>query len=1125
MKNVFFVILLFLISIFCSWGNEPSIMASGNWYKITVERDGIYRITYSELQNLGITDPANVRIYGKGGSMSPEKASKYAANDLQEIPIWMHTRDGTFKNGDYIIFYGQGPAVWHYNKEKKEFEHSIHLWDNQTSYFITSKAGGKKIITETPPATNVTHSVTSFDERQFHENESINLLNSGRYWYGEYFEYLSTSATQRFPFVVPDIDTNAHAWLNISFMAQTVSYGTQLHVKYNGQAIASEPLHHYTNNAITSNTFNTADFIPASDALSMELTISAEGAGTAIGRLDYIRLFARRKLNMSAAQLFFRDVQSVGEGQTATFQLTGSNSNIHVWDISDMHNIRRMETSLSGATLSFTAATDSLREFVAFNSVSDLLRPRFPEKNRRTENQNLHGIENAEMIIVTHPDFLDSSLDLAALHRSRDNLAVEVVTAEQVYNEFSSGMQDPAAIRNFMKHLYEKPSSVKLKYLLLMGTGSYDNKSNGTNAAFNKNFIVTYQSENSWHSTNSYVSDDYFGVLGDGEDIETGMLAIGVGRLPVRTAEQAKEAVAKTRRYMDAAQSGDWQNFLGLLAEDGDNNLHTSQSENLARYMNENHPQYTVEKMYLSGSPRVVTVDGHRFPELEERLMNLINSGCLLVNYIGHGSTSGLSTARVVNNTSIGQWKNKLYPVFVAATCDFGRYDSEVMSGSETMLLKPDGGSIASLASTRLVYSNLNFDFNRNFFIEMLTRPAQGDDSNRLGDIIRRAKNASVASVNKLCFTLLGNPALKPVIPENFAQTVSINGIPVSEPLDTLKAGSFVTVKGVISDYGDNVANDFNGVLHFSLFDKAREHQTLNHNGEELTINFITQPSTLFKGKAAVENGEFEISFIVPRNINYQYGFGKITYFAVSDDEKAAAGTLADITVGGSVAGSGNMEGPQIRLFMNDIFFRDGCITDSNPRLIAFLQDEKGINTSQESIGNDITAILSNDPSKIYTLNKFYEADLDSHNKGVVSYMFTNLPAGNYELLFTAWNIENNPSQESIRFRVTQSMMLKIDKLYSYPNPFNDRTSIYFEYNMPDTKLQVELQIFDMSGRMLRSMHRTMVSEGYTSGDFEWDRHDANGNRMDAGIYPYRVILTTERGQTVWQASRMVIEN
>ena len=1135
MKNVFLSISLFLLSVLCALGGEPSsVMASGDWYRIIVERDGIYRITYSELVGLGISDPENVRIYGSGGAMLPEIADKNSGNDLQEIPIWMHTKDGVFKNGDYIVFYGQGPVVWQYNNEKQEFEHSLHLWDKQSFYFITSKAGGKKIANETPPTATAEHMVTEFDEYQYHEQEMVNIPTngSGRHWYGESFnptsENYQATASHQFQFTIPDAVTGSPAWLHVAYMARTPSAQAQLQVNGNGQIIDSRSLPvitgYYAGVGIN---FNTPAFQLSSNNLSVDLILNRNGIEYAGGWLDYIRLFARRRLHMSSSQLFFRDTQSVEEGNTSRFQISGGNANTHVWDITDMHNVRRMEASLSGSTLSFTAATDSLREFAAFDMTSGLLQPDFPEKNSRADNQNLHGMENVEMIIVTHPDFIDAARELAELHRSADGLAVEVVTAGQVYNEFSSGKQDPTAIRNFMKFLYDKPSSVKLKYLLLMGAGSYDNKSNRFSDDHNPNYIVTYQSNNSWHNTNSFVSDDYFGILGDDETIETGKLSIGVGRLPVQTAEQARDAVAKIRRYTDSQSAGDWPNQIGLLADDGDSHLHANQAETLARYVDKNHPQHTVEKLYFDAFPRVTTADGHRYPEVELQLNSLMNRGCLLVNYLGHGNATGLSGKRVVNISNIEQWNNKIYPLFVAATCEFGRYDNgTTVTAAEKMMLMPNGGSIAVLTSTRLVYSSYNFEFNQNFFREMLTR-STGED-HRLGDVLRRAKNASSSSednINKLCFALLGNPALRLPIPADSVQTIAINGILTSEPLETLKANSRVTVTGNITNTEGQVLNDFNGVAHFTLFDKERERQSFNHDGYPNPVSFVTQTSTLFKGKTVVKNGEFELSFIMPRDINYQYGFGKITYYACSDDGALAAGSFRKLVVGGSEDGIDNPEGPKIRLFMNDTLFRDGGVTDQNPRLIAFLHDESGINTSDEGIGHEITAALSHDPSKLYILNRYYEADLNAYNKGRVIYGFNNLPAGDYELLFTAWNLQNYASQSSIKFSVTPSSTLHIDKLYNYPNPFADHTRIYFECNMPDTEMQAELQIFDMSGRLLRSMKQSFYSEGYTSGEFGWDGRDANGGRLTPGIYPYRIIISDGKGQTVWQAAKMVIIN
>ncbi len=1126
MKNGFFAILLFLVSTLNVYAesNSSSVLASGEWYKIYTKRDGVYRITWSELRGLGLTDPANVRIYGWGGTMLPETADKNYDADLEEIPIRMVSKTaGVFADGDYILFYGQGPAVWKYDEGTQTFTHSVHLWDNQACYFITSKAGGKRIVTETVPQQPAKQTVTTFDEHLYHEWEHTSMIRSGRQWYGE--QFWSDSLSRNFSFSVPDIDMSMPALLDVAFVARS-SFTSYLKVEYDGQQIANQILPSASGQQTAAAvSFSTPPFNVAYDQVAVKLTLNQNGNTNAQGWLDYLRLHVRRKLNMAQPQLFFRDSHSVGEGQIAAFQISGSNVNTQIWDITDMHQIKQMDVSLASDVLSFTATTDHLREFVAFDLSTGLLSPIFPDKDQHVDNQDLHAMNQLDMVIVSYPGFTDAAQQLAALHREREGLAVEVVTTAQVYNEFSSGKQDPAAIRNFMKMLYEKTPASRLKYLLLMGDGSFDNRSimvNSGRTTVNTNYVVTYQSDESLHTTQSYVSDDYFGVLDDGDAIKGGRLRIGVGRLPVQATEDAQAAVDKIRRYMDGQFQGNWPNLMGLLADDEDLNIHTSQSDSLAIYVNDYHPQYAIDKLYFDAFPQVVTADGHRYPEVAQRLDDLLNRGCLLVNYVGHGNETGLSEERVVNTTSISKWSNKIYPLFVVATCEFGRYDEySKTSAGEMLVLKPDGGGIALLTSTRLVYSSQNFDFNKRFFRALFTR-LPGEGQYRLGDVVKIAKNNSAASVNKLCFTLLGDPALQIPVPVNDVRTVFINGKPVSEPLDTLKANSKVTIKAQVTDKMGQVLTGFNGVVYISLFDKPREVATLDNDGNSKPMKFETQTSVLYKGKAQVRNGEFEQTFIMPRDINYQYGFGKITYYACSDDD-AASGAFAGVTVGGTEPAIDDQTGPEIKLFINDTFFRDGGITDQNPLLIAHLSDENGINTAGEGIGHDITAVLSNDPSTIYYLNSYYEAELDDYRKGTVAYRFSNLPVGDYELTFTAWDVVNNPSQASIRFRVTTSGVLQISNLYNYPNPFSDCTNIYFEYNMPDVTIDVEVQIFDMSGRQLRSIKQSIRSDGYTSGIFQWDGSDANGNRMNAGMYPYRVILRNPTGQVVKETSKMLL--
>ncbi|MDR1865719.1 MAG: type IX secretion system sortase PorU [Bacteroidales bacterium] len=1108
--------LCLLLALF-SEAQAASVMASGKWYRIALAQDGIYRIRYEDLLALGLDDPAAVRIYGSGGAMLPEKADGNATADLKEIPVMMMCKtDGVFTYGDCILFYGQGPARWRYNAERRRFEHSLHLWDSRSYCFITSKAGGKRITADAPPAAAPTHAVAEFDDRLFHEEELYNVINSGRYWYGEFFH---TPPSHSFSFAVPGVMAGAPASVEVAFLTRSAGQ-TFLEVSHNRQPIAVQPLGIYGQEYAVETLFD-ASFAASSDRFDIELTLNANGNANAQGWLNYIRLQVRRKLEMNVSQLFFRDVQSTGAGNVSRFSVAGCTPDVQVWDVTDMHAVRRMNAALSGSVLSFSATADTLREFVAFRASEGLLQPVFPEGGAQTANQNLHDMD-ADMLIVTHPDFAEASARLADLHRQTDGLTVEVATTEQVYNEFSSGMQDPAAIRNFAKTVHEK--SGRLKYLLLTGDGSFDNKSNMSrdgNAQGNTHRVVTYQSAESLHTTRSYVSDDYFGILDDGADVLNGSLTVGVGRLPVQTPEEAQNAVNKIRKYVETPFSGDWANLVALLADDEDGNIHTRQSDSIASYLRLYQPQYTVEKLYFDAFPQLPTADGHRYPEVAARLDDLLNSGCFLVNYIGHGNASGLSEERVVNATRIDGWKNGIYPLFVAATCEFGRYDDfQRITAGEKTLLNPSGGAIALLTSARLVYSGLNFQFTEKFFRALFAASSDGAPC-RLGDVVRLSKNASDAGVNKLCFALLGDPALRLPVPTNRVRTVAVNGRSLAEPADTLKANARVTVRAEITDGAGQKLASFNGMAHVSLFDKARETTTLNNDGNAPPVTFETQTSLLFGGKATVRGGEFEIAFVMPRDINYRYGFGKISYFAC-DGREIAAGACDTIMTGGSDAALEDFSGPEIRLFMNDTLFRNGGVTDGNPVLLALLADENGINTA-EGIGHGVTATLNSAPTDVYRLNDCYEAEPDNYRKGRVTYRFSGLSAGDYELTLSAWDVANNPSQAVMHFRVAQSDVLQIAGLYNYPNPFSDRTRIYFEYNLPNEPVEVEVQIFDLSGRLLHLIRQTLISEGYTSGEFHWDGRDAGGNLLHNGIYPYRVILRSRRGAEAVQTSKMAL--
>jgi len=720
-------------------------------------------------------------------------------------------------------------------------------------------------------------------------------------------------------------------------------------------------------------------------------------------------------------------------------------------------------------------------------------------------------------------------------------LISEVFTTEQVYNEFSGGIPDIAAIRNFvrMKYQKQKGSSHPLKYLLLFGDGSYENKTLPPN---NPNFIPTYQSQNSNVYVSSYTSDDFYGLLDDGEgEVEQngekvliGSEDIGIGRFPVSDTIQAGIILSKIIRYLDPVNMGDWENVICLVADDEDANTHMSDAEGLASFLKYSVPSYNVQKIYLDAFKQTTSVNGQSYPEVNKAIDDRINSGCLIFNYTGHGNESSLAAERVVKTEDINSWINKgKLPLFITATCEFSRFDdieinlaTRMMTGKpsagEMVLLSKDGGGIALMSTTSVVYSAPNYILNKNILNTAFDRDASGN-SLRLGDIIMIAKNNSGDGPNKRNFTLLGDPALKLAYPwHGTVITDSIDNVSVTGNIDSLKALSSITVAGHIEDPHGNLMNTFNGVVSPLVYDKTSKIKTLANDGGPV-MTFDMRNNILFSGKTMAKEGRFSFTFIVPRDIDYSFGTGKISYYANNNNEDIN-GSFSNIVVGGfSKTAINDTDGPDIKLYMNDTLFRNGGITDNNPKLLAIIEDKGGINTTGSGIGHDLTGFLDNDPNKSFVLNNYYENDFDNYMKGRIIYNLSGLSGGNHSLTVKAWDNFNNSSEKSISFLVETGEKFILKNLLNYPNPFFSETRITVEHNKPESEFNVTIKIFNLNGKIIKIIRTKVPSAGYTLPPIIWNGNDDRGMRVGRGIYPYSVIVTTESGETAGASGRMII--
>ncbi|TVR42301.1 MAG: T9SS C-terminal target domain-containing protein [Bacteroidia bacterium] len=1131
---------------------ENSVLANGSWYKICVEETGIYRLGYNDLEALGINPGSvqkqNIRLFGNGGGMLPEANAAFEFSDLKENAVYVSgSATGTFGQNDYILFYGLSPNTWHAeffpendenNGEDDEpsgrwlFRHNVHLYATESCYFITTDQGqGKRIESAGSVQDTPTHQVSTFRDYAFHQQDLDNLLGSGRVWFGEVFD---ATLNRQFPFDFPNLASDAPATLE-AYLAARAPVGSSFTVSAGGQQqqfpiLPINPADYNGYYVRVNNGF--MNFNPNQpDRVTVNLTYNRPGAGTR-GYLNYLSVNADRNLRFSGGQMPFRQVDHIGPGKIVEYVLSDFGPNVTVWDVTDRFHIKEQQVTQQGNTRRFTQPAGNIREFIAFDGSTYLS----ANLVGQIPNQNLHAMESSDLIIVSPEKLIPAAERLAQYRRDNNGLTVTIVTTDQVYHEFSSGSPDISAIRNFLRMFYERAGTPDQMpaYLLLFGNGTYDNKDL---LGFGGNLIPTYQSYASISFRASYMTDDYFGLLGENEGQDAaGVVDIGIGRFPVRTLEQAEMLVDKTIRYekripgMEPGEDNldftgvvsnyaDWRNNVVFVADDGDNNTHFLHAEEFADELQANHPQYNIQKIYLDAYQQVTLAGGLRYPDVNRAINEAVNRGVLLINYIGHGGKRGLAQQRVLTFEDIAGWNNKYnMPVFMTATCEFSSFDHpdpDDLYAGVRIVLKPIGGTVALFTTTRLAWSGNNKTLNANFMETMFSADADGNNY-RMGDLIRIAKEKSSGvslPMQLRNFVLLGDPSMQMAFPEHRVVTEHMP--------DTLRAFQEVTVSGYVTDIYGNKLQNYNGVLFPTIYDKEETFRTLGNNQGSHPRDFNMRNSVLYRGKASIHDGEFSFTFMVPRDIAYNYGSGRISYY-MDDGQADGHGFYENFIIGGTLDNfTPDHEGPVIDLYMNDTTFVSGDYTNENPILLAFLYDESGINMTG-SIGHDIVAYLNNSGDPI-RLTNYYEAAMDTYKSGRVVYPFFNLEDGHHTLLMRAWDIHNNPSTASIDFVVSSAGRIVLGDLMNYPNPFSYDTWFTFKHNQAFNELDVRIDIYDLQGRLVNTIKERVSSAGFQSAPIHWDGVSNDGRLLGNGIYLYRLTLRTPSGERSRQTEKLVI--
>ena len=1162
-----------------------SVLRSGTWYKIGVDRSGIFKLDRATLTSMGFDvqtlDPNRLQVFGNATGMLPQAISTRRPDDLVENAVYFSgDANATLEANEYFLFYARGPHVWEPEPTAgtSRFRHIQNVYSDTTYYFVTMASAprtGRRVAAAPAAGAANAPAITQYAARWFWERELVNLAKSGRQWLGEKFE---VGTPQNFDTDLTDLVAGAPAQITASLAGRSTS-SQAFRITVNGaalvQSVPAVGRIDYPEYAATSVQTQTVVPTVTSSPLRLGLTFSSSDA-SAEGYLDYLEVNARRALRLSGAALEFRSFENVRRGAVSPFALAGSSSSTQVWDVT---NPRRPRAYAVDAAGTFVAPTDSLREFVAFDPAGSFPTPR---AFGRVGNQDLHGTlnpgRNLDMVIVTYPAFRAQAQELADWRQANDGLKVAVVTTTQVYNEFGGGSQDVSAIRDMMKMVYDQRDSPRRRqYLLLFGDASYDYKSKPSNLSntanlpdwwtkrapasadkIAQNYVPTYESRESFaqifgringFGSQTFCSDDYFGILDDNEgewsetDGANGIMDIAVGRLPVRTpvgepnsTAQAVSIVKKVKNYDLRPSLGKWRNRLTFVADDEDNSDYPrSYAEPLSNSIAQQHPEFNIRKVYLDMYPQVNT-NGERSSECERAFDESFEQGSLIINYNGHGGPDALAQEQILTSASVVRLQNLNRQTFmVTGTCDFSTYDNpEKTSAGELVLTDVEGGATGLFTTTRLVYGST--ELLTPLFDSVLS--VRNGQATRIGDAVRYAKFIGSSNALNRNYVLLGDPSVRLARPDAAMTLDSINGRPITAlASDTLSALSTVRLSGSVRNTVSalsSVNTGFSGTAQVTVYEKPNTITTLASSPKDISLPIQVQENIIYDGQATVTNGRFSVQFVVPRDINYSLGLGKVSLYASN-----RSGAIVDahgyraVPVGGaSTTARTDTLPPRIRLFMDNEKFVFGGLTGNTTTLIARLFDESGINTTGSGIGHEITATLDNDPAKLTILNSFYVASIDSFQSGRVEYLFKDLATGPHVLHLKAWDTYNNSAIRDVEFIATSTDKLALQHVLNYPNPFSTNTTFHFDHNRPNEALEVQVQIFTVSGRLVRTIQTTVgggashVPANYSDSALSWNGRDEFNDQLARGVYVYRVSVRSQKDQaTTSKFEKLVILN
>jgi len=1115
-------ICLFVFGNLCISAQSP--IASGFWVKVKISREGVYRVNYQDLKNAGFNvstlDPRKIQLRGHQGAMLPE-SNLNRQTGLPEIPIWIEGEsDGIFNPSDFILFYGGITTKWILTNGNS-WTHVGHDYENTSWLYLgVSNVNGMRVKTLPEASQPVVQVVTKTDYVFSHDSDMVNPVAMGRTWLGE--KMGNETLKRSFLYTLPALSDDS-AFVNIGYASAMFDGNGTFITTINGfkKTYSCNPINTDAQEFDLGNGRNSYPTNGGSLNIGLELV---RPNSKCAAWLNYIEINCARKIRVDDQPIIIRN-KVLYNHKPSRIDMEG-NFNLRVWGISNEKNpteyLVRSEPTVKEYFQTDSATKDF--SFVAFNA--DKCYP--VVFDGKIANADIIAGNPIQFLIISHPDFIEAAEKLATFRKLNDGYSTKVVTPQSIFNAYNCGMQDIVAIRDYIRDEYNKSKSkgTELGYVLLIGASSYDFKNR---IVANTNKIPIYE-DYSYYKTSTFCLDDFYGYLDSNMGrpaIDPNKLGLSIGRIPARTKVDANAMVEKLIRYYSPKSLGPWRSELTFVCDDVDNNwekLFVAESEQYASAIAAVHPDLQVNKIYADAYKQVSNGNTEQYPEVTSAITKSINSGSLFLNYQGHGGEKGWAQEEILTVPTINGWKNTWnMPVLFTATCEFGRYDNPALvSGGELALLNPDGGAVALMTTTRLVYVSGNSQINSDFWTNY-GFPKPNEPVPTIGDLFKRMKNRPTITSEDNKFALLGDPSMRLAFPVHSVVIDSINGKTEGSFVDTLKAFSIVRMKGHIHERLGSKFSTFNGQLWVKVLDKPTTKYTLDNDKVNAKLAFKDQTSTIYKGIVSVSNGDFSIVFSIPKDIAYNVGLGKILLYAHNGATDASG--AKNLLIGSSELNyAPDFTGPLVKLFMNDTTFKFGAEVLSNAVFLAQIKDLSGINATGAGIGRDMVVVLDKGSAqeKSYILNEFFSYDLNSYTSGKVSFPMQGLAVGKHQLTFKIWDIHNNSAEGTLEFVVADENELNVTYQNVFPNPFTSEVTLLFEHNKAGHNLQADLEIYNNSG-MVQYKHKFELNQATSrESRVQWDGRSSGGAPFPNGFYMYQIFLKADDGSQTIVRGKMI---